>query len=71
LLNFIEKIFCKRLTSKEFNDNSKEQTTKALVDLINYMIDDPRISLKQKKSKLKALQRIHPDVYERYFAGYF
>ena len=49
-------------------ESSKEQTTKALVDLINNMIDDPKISLKQKKLKLRALQRIHPEVYDKYFS---
>lgn len=56
------------MTNKEFNDNSKEETTKALVDLINHIVDDPQISLKQKKLKLRALQRIHPDIYEKHFS---
>ena len=64
----IEKTFCKRLTNKEYSNSSKEQTTKALVDLINHIIDDPQISLKQKKLKLKALKRIHPEIYEEHFA---
>ena len=56
------------MTNKEFNDSSKEETTKALVDLINHIVDDPQISLKQKKLKLRALQRIHPDIYEKHFS---
>lgn len=68
---FIEQIYCKKLSSREYMDNSKEQTTKALVELINHIIDDPQISLKQKKLKLKALQRIHPDIYEQYFSDLF
>ena len=56
------------MTSQEFDEKSKEDTTKALVDLINHIVDDPQISLKQKKLKLRALQRIHPDIYEKNFA---
>lgn len=65
----LEQIYCKKLSGKEYIDNSKEETTKALVDLINHIIDDPQISLKHKKLKLKALQRIHPDIYEKHFAN--
>jgi hypothetical protein len=64
----LEKLYCKQMTSKEFNEKSKEETTKALVDLINHIVDDPQISLKQKKLKLRALQRIHPDIYEKNFS---
>ncbi|CAF0712157.1 unnamed protein product [Brachionus calyciflorus] len=67
----LEQIYCKKLSTKEYKDNSKEETTKALVDLINHIIDDPQISLKHKKLKLKALQRIHPEIYEKYFADLF
>lgn len=67
----IEKLYCKRLTAKEYIESSKDQTTKALVDLINHIVDDPQISLKQKKLKLKALQRIHPEVYQKYFSDLF
>ena len=59
------------MSSKEFEESSKEETTKALVDLINHLIDDPKITLKQKKLKLKALQHIHPEVYEKYFSDVF
>lgn len=67
-LFILEKLYCKKMTNKEFNDSSKEETTKALVDLINHIVDDPQISLKQKKLKLRALQRIHPDIYEKHFS---
>ena len=66
--SFLEKLYCKKMTNKEFNEKSKEETTKALVDLINHIIDDPQISLKQKKLKLRALQRIHPEIYEKHFS---
>ena len=67
----LEKTYCKRVSSEQYACNSKEQTNKALVDLINHIIDDPHISLKQKKLKLKALKRIHPDIYKQHFANYF
>lgn len=67
----LEKLYCKKLTNKEYVERTKDQTTKALVDLINHIVDDPQISLKQKKLKLKALQRIHPEIYDQYFADLF
>ena len=67
----LEKLYCKQLSSNEFEETSKEETSRALVELINHIIDDPQISLKQKKLKLKALQRIHPEIYEKHFADYF
>jgi len=66
-----DRLYCKRLTAKEFVDAGKDETEKALVSLINQIVDDPLISLKQKKLKLKALQRIHPDIYEKHFAELF
>jgi hypothetical protein len=59
------------MSKTDYSACAKEQTNKALVDLINHIIDDPQITLKQKKLKLKALKRIHPDIYEQHFAGYF
>jgi hypothetical protein len=67
----LEKLFCKRQTNQEYVESSKELTQKSLIDLINHIIDDPQISLKQKKLKLKALQRIHPDIYENNFSNLF
>ncbi|RNA25137.1 DEP domain-containing 7-like, partial [Brachionus plicatilis] len=65
----LEQVYCKKLSDKEYNEKSKEETSKGLIDLINHIIDDPQISLKHKKLKLKALQRIHPDIYEKNFAN--
>ncbi len=65
----IENLYCKQMTVQQYEHVTMEETSKALVDLINKMIDDPKVSLKQKKLKLKALQRIHPDVYEKNFAN--
>lgn len=67
----LDKPYCKQMTNQEYVEGSKDQTTRALVDLINHIVDDPQISLKQKKLKLKALQRIHPDIYDKYFADLF
>lgn len=67
----LEKVYCKRQSNEEFEETSREHTSKALVELINHIIDDPHISLKQKKLKLKALQRIHPDIYEKHFSDFF
>ena len=64
----MDKAYCKRVSNKEYEEFTKNETNKAIVDLINHMIDDPKISLKQKKLKLKLLQRVHPEVYEKHFA---
>ena len=49
-------------------DETKDLTSKLLVDLVNRIVDDPSVSLKQKKAKLAALRRVHPHVYEQHFA---
>lgn len=67
----LEKLYCKQVSSEQFEETAREETTRALVELINHIIDDPQITLKQKKLKLKALQRIHPEIYEKHFADYF
>ena len=64
----MDKAYCKRVSNKEYEEFTKEETNKAIVGLINHMVDDPKISLKQKKLKLKLLQRVHPEVYEKHFA---
>ena len=64
----MEKNFCKQLTTKDYSSSSKEETTTALVSLVNFIIDDPKISLKQKKKKLQTFQATHPDIYRRYFS---
>lgn len=70
-LLFLEKQYCKRLTKKEFDDVGKQETTKALVELANSLIDDATISLKEKKTRLKTFQQIYPDLYEKNFSNLF
>lgn len=67
----LEKTYCQRVTSQEYLNDGQKQTERSLVNLINHIIDDPKITLKQKKLKLKALKQIHPEVYDNYFSSYF
>lgn len=65
---FLEKNYCKQFSTKDYLKVSKEETTSALVELINHIIDDPKISLKQKKKKLKMFEETHPDIYQKFFS---
>ena len=64
----LEKNYCKQFTTNDYLKVSKEETTGALVDLINHIIDDPKISLKQKKKKLKMFEETHPEIYQKFFS---
>ena len=64
----LEKNYCKQFSAKDYLKVSKEETTGALVALINHIIDDPKISLKQKKKKLKMFEGTHPEIYSKFFA---
>ncbi len=56
------------VTNPSSTDHTKELTCKLLVELVNRLVDDPTFTLKQKKAKLDALRRTHPDIYAQHFS---
>ncbi|XP_063970858.1 DEP domain-containing protein 7-like isoform X1 [Lytechinus pictus] len=59
-------VFCQTVTTEQFEVQS--YTNEALKNLMNSIIDDTKLSLKEKKQKLKHLQKTHAEVYNRHFA---
>ena len=60
--------YCTRVSEDEFRKQQSEGTEAALVDLINKILDDTHIPLKEKKHRLKQLQKHHPEIYTKYFS---
>ena len=68
LYPFPDTTFCKRVTVQEFKKQKLEGTELALVELMNNILDDTNISLKEKKQRFKQFQKHHPDIYKSHFS---
>ncbi|XP_078000626.1 DEP domain-containing protein 7-like [Glandiceps talaboti] len=60
--------YCDKISGEEYEDHKLSVTQNALQELMNLIIDDLKLSLKEKKQKLKQLQKHHPEVYNKHFA---
>lgn len=65
----VESSFCSRVSVEEFERQSKDCTEESLIDLMNTILDDVNLSLKEKKQKLKAFHKSYPHLYEQHFNG--
>ncbi|RUS81013.1 hypothetical protein EGW08_011218 [Elysia chlorotica] len=61
--------FCSRVSKEEFERQSKNCTQNSLIDLMNSVLDDTNMSLKEKKNRLKQFQKSYPQLYEQNFDG--
>lgn len=64
-----ESSYCDRVSKEEYVKQSKDCTEESLVNLMNTVLDDTNISLKEKKHRLKQFQKSYPQLYERNFDG--
>ncbi|XP_013083468.2 DEP domain-containing protein 7-like [Biomphalaria glabrata] len=64
-----EASFCNRVSAEEYKRQSKDCTELSLIELMNSVLDDTSISLKDKKHRLKQFQKSYPDLFERNFEG--
>ncbi|GFO42738.1 dep domain-containing protein 7 [Plakobranchus ocellatus] len=64
-----ESSFCSRVSKEEFERQSKSCTENSLIDLMNSVLDDIKMSLKEKKSRLKQFQKSYPQLYDQHFDG--
>jgi hypothetical protein len=71
LFEIEDKQYCKKISAVEYENSVKENTTKCLVELANHLIDDSKISLKEKEKKLRLLAHMHPDIYQQHFSNMF
>lgn len=71
LFALIEKTFCQRISRDEFCRQRVVQTEKSLVDLMNCIIDDTRMSLKEKQQRFKVFAKKHKKIYLKHFPNFF
>jgi hypothetical protein len=64
----VEKTYCQRISADEFQSQSRELTDSALVDMMNAILDNTRIPLKEKKRHLKQFMKHHARLGLQYFS---
>ncbi|XP_072015084.1 LOW QUALITY PROTEIN: DEP domain-containing protein 7-like [Amphiura filiformis] len=63
------KVYCNRISSSEFDHQRGEGTRQALRNMTNSIIDDTKISLRDKKQYLQRFQKHYGDLYHKYFSN--
>ncbi|GAB1602494.1 DEP domain-containing protein 7-like [Argonauta hians] len=61
--------FSRPVSLKEYENVGQECTNSSLVLMMNSIIDNVHLSLKEKKNKLKHFQKHHPELYKQNFAN--
>ncbi|XP_014788606.1 DEP domain-containing protein 7 [Octopus bimaculoides] len=61
--------FSRPVSVVEYEQVGQECTNSSLVLMMNSIIDNVQLSLKEKKSKLKHFQKHHPELYKKHFAN--
>ncbi|XP_065104578.1 DEP domain-containing protein 1A isoform X2 [Paramisgurnus dabryanus] len=59
--------FCRQISTQEFEEQKLSVSQAALADLLENLIKDKTMSVKEKKKKLKLFQKEYPDIYSRRF----
>ncbi|KAL5010967.1 hypothetical protein ScPMuIL_013272 [Solemya velum] len=60
--------FCDQVTTDEYIRQSEVCTSEALIDMMNRLLDDTHVHLKEKKQKLRHFQKYHPHLYAKHFS---
>ena len=61
-------VYCEQVSPTEYARQSVEDTEKAIVDLTNSVLDDTKLTLREKCRSLRRLARHHADIYRRHFS---
>ncbi|XP_069498029.1 DEP domain-containing protein 1A isoform X2 [Ambystoma mexicanum] len=59
--------FCKQISTQEFEEQKRSTSQAAMAELLENIIKDKALSLKDKKKKLKQFQKEYPDIYQSRF----
>ncbi|XP_026521469.1 DEP domain-containing protein 1A [Notechis scutatus] len=59
--------YCMRITSQEFDEQKISVSQAAVAELLENIIKDRNLSLKEKKKKLKQFQKEYPEIYRSRF----
>jgi len=60
--------FCTRISVEEFDCQRTAETEQALVGLMNTILDNTTMSLKEKKQRFKHFQKHHATIYQKHFS---
>ena len=60
--------YCDMVTDEEYKQQATTTTEIALKDLMNSILDNTSISLKEKKERLKQFKKYHQEIYDKYFS---
>lgn len=61
-------MYCEPVSPAEYARQSVEDTETAIVDLTNSILDDTKLTLREKRRSLRRLARNHADIYHRHFS---
>uniref|UniRef100_A0A3B4CJX6 DEP domain-containing protein n=1 Tax=Pygocentrus nattereri TaxID=42514 RepID=A0A3B4CJX6_PYGNA len=59
--------FCRQISTQEFEEQKLSVSQAAIADLLESILKDKTMSVKEKKKKLKMFQKEYPDIYSRRF----
>ncbi|XP_015271266.1 PREDICTED: DEP domain-containing protein 1A [Gekko japonicus] len=59
--------YCKRITTQEFDEQKVYTSQAAIGELLESIIKDKKLPLKDKKKKLKQFQKAYPQIYQKRF----
>ncbi|XP_040216660.1 DEP domain-containing protein 1A isoform X2 [Rana temporaria] len=59
--------FCKQISAQEFEEQKVVMSQVAIMDLLESIVKDKNISVKDKKKKLKQFQKEYPEIYKSRF----
>lgn len=59
--------FCRQISTEEFEEQKLSVSQAAIADLLESLVKDKNMSVKDKKKKLKQFQRQYTDIYARRF----
>ena len=65
-----ETSFCNRVSKADYEEQSGPGTDRELIKLMNSVLDDTKLSIKDKKQRLKQFQKHHPLLFYSHFADY-
>ncbi|KAH3726397.1 DEP domain-containing protein 7-like [Dreissena polymorpha] len=64
-----ETVFCNQVPISEYQRQKDECTNASLVQMMNLIIDNPKMALKEKKNRLRQFRKYHPHIYSKHFTG--
>ncbi|MBN3316569.1 DEP1B protein, partial [Atractosteus spatula] len=65
--SFVSHSYCKQISKEEFEEQRANSTRAPMAELLEGIIKDTELSVKDKKKKLKQFQKSYPDIYKMRF----